>query len=236
MTEKPIMIITGVADEIGNEIAYYYVQDYHIISCGEHSCDLLEKYGYDYTYNHYKTDITDETQVKNFFHQLGEDFSNRTPRVLINCFEVNLVTNFFLTSAESAIDVMKKNYISSFNMNKEFARIANDSARIINFSATSVALSLEGNTAYACSKSAVEQLTKNLAKEISPKTVNCIGLSPIETKGMKKIDERWINNILDRQAIRRFGTFKDIINIIDFLIKPESGFITGQVIEMGGLS
>ena len=33
----------------------------------------------------------------------------------------------------------------------------------------------------------------------------------------------------------RFGKFEDIVNVIDFFIKPESNFITGQVIYLGGV-
>jgi 3-oxoacyl-[acyl-carrier protein] reductase len=37
------------------------------------------------------------------------------------------------------------------------------------------------------------------------------------------------------QAIRRWGEFSDISNVVDFLIRPESSFITGQVIYLGGI-
>ncbi len=33
----------------------------------------------------------------------------------------------------------------------------------------------------------------------------------------------------------RFGEFKDISNVIDFLIRPESDFVTGQVLYLGGV-
>ena len=41
--------------------------------------------------------------------------------------------------------------------------------------------------------------------------------------------------LLHRQAINRFGTFEDISNVIDFFFKPESNFITGQTIYLGGV-
>jgi 3-oxoacyl-[acyl-carrier protein] reductase len=39
--------------------------------------------------------------------------------------------------------------------------------------------------------------------------------------------------LLARQAIRRFGEMRDISNVIDYL-RPESDFITGQVLYLGG--
>ena len=42
--------------------------------------------------------------------------------------------------------------------------------------------------------------------------------------------------LLSRQAIPRFGKVTDVINVVDFFIRPESDFITGQVIYLGGVS
>ena len=42
--------------------------------------------------------------------------------------------------------------------------------------------------------------------------------------------------LLARQAIRRFGSIKDVINVVDFFLRPESDFITGQVIYLGGVN
>ena len=38
-----------------------------------------------------------------------------------------------------------------------------------------------------------------------------------------------------RQAIQRLGTFEDVSNVIDFFIRAESNFITGQTIFLGGI-
>ena len=44
-----------------------------------------------------------------------------------------------------------------------------------------------------------------------------------------------IDRLLEQQAVHRFGEFADITNVIDFFIRPESDFITGQVIYLGGI-
>jgi 3-oxoacyl-[acyl-carrier protein] reductase len=41
--------------------------------------------------------------------------------------------------------------------------------------------------------------------------------------------------LLARQAVRRFGEFRDISNVINFMIRPESDFVTGQVLFLGGV-
>jgi len=41
---------------------------------------------------------------------------------------------------------------------------------------------------------------------------------------------------LERQAIRRLGEFRDVANVTDFYLRPESDFITGQVLYLGGVT
>ena len=66
-------------------------------------------------------------------------------------------------------------------------------------------------------------------------TLNAIGPTPIRTDLIAKVPEEKLNKILERQAIHRFGEIKDILNVINFYLNPESDFITGQVIYLGGI-
>ena len=45
-----------------------------------------------------------------------------------------------------------------------------------------------------------------------------------------------IQKIIDSLAIRRLGRFEDVANVIDFFVRPESDYVTGQVIYLGGVS
>ena len=110
--------------------------------------------------------------------------------------------------------------------------------RIINFSTVAVPFNLDGELAYVASKSAVEAFTKILAKELAPFniTVNAVGPTPVKTFLTAKVPQDKIRNLLDRQAIKRFGEFDDIGNVIDFYINKSSDFITGQIIYLGGVN
>ena len=57
----------------------------------------------------------------------------------------------------------------------------------------------------------------------------------MKTDLIKSVPEEKIEKLIERQAIHRYGEYGDIINVIDFFIKPESDFITGQVIYLGGV-
>ena len=113
----------------------------------------------------------------------------------------------------------------------------NKFGRIINFSTVAVPLNLEGEAIYAASKAAVASLTKILAKEFASFgiTVNAIGPTPIKTDLIKSVPDEKIKKLINAQAIKRFGSFQDTVNVIDFFINEKSDFITGQIIYLGGI-
>ena len=44
-----------------------------------------------------------------------------------------------------------------------------------------------------------------------------------------------VKEILEKQTIKRFGSFDDVLNVIEFFLNDKSTFITGQTIYLGGL-
>ena len=109
--------------------------------------------------------------------------------------------------------------------------------RIINFSTVAVPLNLEGELVYASSKSAIEKMTKILAKELSTYniTVNAVGPTPIKTDLTRTVPKQKLDELINMQAIKRFGEMDDVVNVIDFFIDERSDFITGQIVYLGGL-
>ena len=45
-----------------------------------------------------------------------------------------------------------------------------------------------------------------------------------------------MNRLMTKLAVKRMGEFSDVANVVDFFIRPESDFVTGQVIYLGGVS
>jgi 3-oxoacyl-[acyl-carrier protein] reductase len=109
--------------------------------------------------------------------------------------------------------------------------------RIVNFTTVATPLKLEGEAIYAASKAAVGSLTEVLARELAGFgiTVNSIGPTPIETDLIRSVPKDRMDRLVARQAIPRMGTFDDVANVCDFYLKPESDFITGQNLFLGGV-
>ncbi|MNX97353.1 3-oxoacyl-[acyl-carrier-protein] reductase FabG [compost metagenome] len=135
--------------------------------------------------------------------------------------------------------MMDTNFMGTFLMCREAAKLMQlrREGRIINFATVAYPLKLEGEAVYAASKAAVVSLTEVLAREFADYgiTVNAVGPTPIHTDLIRSVPEEKLMRLIDRQAIKRFGEPADVANVIDFYMRPESAFVTGQVIYLGGV-
>jgi 3-oxoacyl-[acyl-carrier protein] reductase len=130
--------------------------------------------------------------------------------------------------------------VGTFLLCREAAKLLRSvpHARIVNFTTVAVPLRLEGEAIYAASKAAVEMLTRVLARELAPLGITCnaVGPTPIETDLIRGVPRAKIDKLVASQPIPRLGQPADIANVVDFFLRPESDFITGQVIYLGGVS
>ena len=144
-----------------------------------------------------------------------------------------------LTPMSSATKILQTNVLGTFLLCREAAKLMKKRkyGRIVNFATVATPLKLEGEALYAASKAAVVSLTEILARELAEYqiTVNAIGPTPIQTDLIKAVPKPKMDDLLNRQAIKRFGHFQDVSNVIDFYIQPKSDFVTGQVLYLGGV-
>jgi 3-oxoacyl-[acyl-carrier protein] reductase len=234
INENKIILITGTRKGIGRFLSENYLAKENIvIGCSRSATDLQH-----FNYRHFEVDVTNEAEVKKMFRQVYREFGRLD--VLINNAGIASMNHSLLTTINTAQKIFETNVIGTFLFCREAAKLMMKSknGRIINFSTVAVPLRLEGEAIYAASKAAVNSLTQVLAIEFSSFgiTVNAIGPTPIQTDLIKNIPEEKIDSLLSRIPLKRLGTFEDLINVADFFIKPESNFITGQIIYMGGVS
>jgi 3-oxoacyl-[acyl-carrier protein] reductase len=121
-------------------------------------------------------------------------------------------------------------------MMEEFARrnIARKTAwgRIINIS-TDGAYAHASNVSYGASKFAVESYSRAAAHELGPFgiTINVISPGAVQTGWMTKEMEK---SIAECYPMRRIGRPEDIANAVIFFASEQAGWITGQVLHVGG--
>lgn len=233
MSEKPVVVITGTRTGIGKFLAEYYVKKgFYVIGCSRKQVDFELK-----NYQHFYLDISDEPAVKKMYNQVRKTYGRLD--VLINNAGIASMNHALLTTIDTVNKVFNTNVVGTFLSCREAAKLMqmNKFGRIINFTTVATPLRLEGEAVYASSKAAVVSITQILARELADMgiTVNAIGPVPVKTDLIRAVPREKIESLINRQAIRRYGEFKDIVNVIDFFLKKESNFITGQVIYLGGI-
>ncbi|WP_026886998.1 SDR family oxidoreductase [Clostridium beijerinckii] len=142
-------------------------------------------------------------------------------------------------------DVTEEEFDKLFNINVKGTYFAcqqamkhmENNGRIINFSTSVVESMFPTYSVYAATKGAVEQITRQLAKEFGPKkiTINAVAPGPINTElfNVGKTYEQ-IEAIKQMNSFGRIGEPDDIANAIEFLVSDKAQWITGQTIRING--
>jgi 3-oxoacyl-[acyl-carrier protein] reductase len=145
----------------------------------------------------------------------------------------------FLTPIDTARKILDTNVIGTFIFSRESSKLMkkNQFGRIINFSTFAVPFKLEGEAIYAASKAAIITLTEILAREYTDFgiTVNAVAPPAVQTDLIRGVPKEKMQNLLQRQAIHRYGNPEEVCNVIDFFVKPESKMVTGQIVYLGGV-
>jgi 3-oxoacyl-[acyl-carrier protein] reductase len=115
-----------------------------------------------------------------------------------------------------------------------------EKASIVLFSTVAVQTGLPFHASISGAKGAIEGLTRSLAAEFSPDIrVNCLALSLTDTPlaaSLLSSDEKRKASA-DRHPLKRIGDPAEVAKAARFLLGNDSGFITGQVLQVdGGLS
>lgn len=112
-----------------------------------------------------------------------------------------------------------------------------NNGRIVNISTAGTRQMFPALSIYTSTKGAVEQLTRQLAKEFGPKqiTINAVAPGPVNTEHFKdrKTGEQ-IESMKKMNAFGRIGESEDIANVIEFLVSDKSQWVTGQTLHVNG--
>ena len=227
------IVITGTRKGIGQALAQHYVSEgWRVAGCSRGEASIKHV-----NYRHFELDVSDENAVVEMARTLHSDYGQ--VEALLNNAGIASMNHALLTPASTVNRILQTNVLGTFLFCREMAKLMRrtKTGRIVNFTTVAHPLNLEGEAIYAASKAAVESLTRILARELAKLriTVNAIGPTPIETDLIRGVPQAKMDALIARQAIQRLGEVRDVINAVDFYLREESNFITGQVLYLGGV-
>jgi len=234
-SETPVMIVTGTSRGIGLGIARHFLgKEYIIEGCSRGAAAFDAS-----AYTHTVVDVRDEDQVVAWIRSIDRRHQ-RIDVVVNNAGSAPAATPALMTSGAVLEDVLRTNAIGSYLVTREAARgmVARRFGRIINVSSMAVGLHEEGTAAYAASKSAIVEFTRIMAKEWAASGVTCNVIAPsmFSTQAVEALGEAVIARALQKLTVKRVVTMEEVCHVLEFLIHPLGGIITGQVIAMGLIS
>lgn len=234
MNSSRNILVTGTSRGLGKALAEHFLaRGNRIIGCARSEATIHHE-----RYLHFCVDIASPAAIADFFFAVRKEITHLD--ALINNAGIAKMNAFALTPIESLQKILDVNVSGTFLCCQKALGLLRKarSPRIINMSTVAVPLLLEGEAAYAAAKSAVETLTKIIAKEIAGFGITCnaIGPSPIATDLIKGVGPDKIARLIEQQAIKKMATVDDVLHLVEFLMDPKSSMITGQIIYLGGIS
>ena len=228
-----VLLVSGSSKGIGKYLVEYYLaKGYLVAGCSRGNSSFQHQ-----NYHHFAVNVSDESSVKEMFAEIHRNYGRLD--VLVNNAGIASMNHILLTPVETARNILETNFIGTFLLCREAAKLMRKRkfGRIVNLASVAVPLKLEGEAVYAASKAAILSFTQIAAKELASFgiTVNAVGPTPIHTDLIKAVPEEKIEKLIRLQTIPRLGKLEDVANVIDFFIRPESDFITGQAIFLGGV-
>ncbi len=233
--------VTGGSRGIGSAIALALGKNFHVVVGFANSEDkandvvkeIVDAGGSASTV---QIDISNAESVDNAFTTVEKEYNSVD--VLIN--NAGVTQDNILPRMKEAewLEVIQTNLTGSFYTSQRAIKLMmkNKWGRIVFISSVVGLSGNQGQANYAASKAGLIGLAKSISKEMGSRNITSNVVAPgyIETDMTSFLDDKNKENIIERLSIKRIGKPEDISNIVSFLCKDESEYITGQVIPVDG--
>jgi 3-oxoacyl-[acyl-carrier protein] reductase len=183
----------------------------------------------------FAADIADEAAVSALFDAVDDHFGHLD--VVVHTAGINRPAVLIDLDLADFDAIHRVNVRGTFVVNQQAARRVRAQGSIVNVSTSMVRFAPPGLSAYAASKSAVDTLTRILAKELRGRdiTVNAVAPGPTATAAFlasTSAEER--EQLAALPPLGRLGRPEDVAGVVSFLVGPTGRWVNGQVVYANG--
>ena len=234
-------VITGATKGLGKQIALELAKDgFEIVinyrTENDSLAQMVEEINKTTKAYTFKADISNFDEAK----ALIDFAASETGKIDLLVNNAGITNDKLLVrmSEEDFSKVIDINLKGTFNCIRHASRLMMKQkfGRIVNISSVIGLIGNVGQANYAASKAGVIGLTKSAARKMAPYsvTVNAIAPGFIKSDMTDKLTDEIKDNIKSSIPMRKIGEPKDVANLVKFLANDETGYITGQVINVDG--
>ena len=184
----------------------------------------------------FQADVSDPAACESLIAQVTERFGRLD--ILVNNAGVTRDSLLMTAKAEDFDKVLDTNLKGAYFCMKAAAKVMMRQryGRIVNLSSVVGLRGNPGQTGYAASKAGILGLTKAAAKELASRniTVNAVAPGFIETDMTAVLPEKAKTAMLATIPMAAPGQPEDVARAAAFFARPESAYITGQVLCVDG--
>lgn len=181
-----------------------------------------------------QADISNVADVRRLYADIKQQFGRLD--IVVNNAGILPPTVPVAQETEQTFDavfgLLKGTYFSM----QEAARLVADGGRIINISSSTTRSWSPGYSIYAGSKSAIEQFTRSLSRELGPRgiTVNAVIPGLTDTDMISEYPPAVREAVARQTTLGRLGQPGDIADVVAFMASDDARWITGQLIVTNG--
>jgi 3-oxoacyl-[acyl-carrier protein] reductase len=182
-----------------------------------------------------QADVSDADRFEQLFDEAEAAYGGSD--VLVNNAGVMMLSTIAEATDEHFDQQVAVNLHGAFNGMREAGKRLRPGGRIISISSSIVGLYLPTFGIYAATKSAIEAMTRILAKELRGKsiTVNAVAPGPVEIDALLNGQSPEVSEQLNQLELsKRLSEVEDIASVVSFLAGSQGGWINGQVLRADG--
>ena len=232
--EGKVAIITGAAKGLGGEMAQLFAKEGAKVIAADMSPLSYEAQNVEY----FALNVTDPAACEALFNHAKDTYGRID--ILVNNAGITKDALTRKMTEEMWDVVLDVNLKGVFNLTRHVGPYmqAQGSGSIINISSVVGVFGNIGQANYAATKAGLIGLTKTWAKEFAMKggnvRVNAIAPGYTMTDILKTVPQEMLDKFAAMTMLGRLGQPHEIASAALFLGSDESGYITGQVLQVDG--
>lgn len=241
MFENKVVLITGGSRGIGAALVDIFAEHGATVAFTYQSSTVLansieQKWTEKAKVKAYQADASLLAESEKVVEQVLNDFESID--ILVNNAGITKDNLLLRMSEQQWDEVINTNLKSVFNYSKSVLKtmVKARSGCIINITSYVGISGNAGQINYAASKAGIIGFTKSLAKEMGVRNIRCNAVAPgfIQTEMTENISSEVKEKYLSEIPLKRFGTAKEVADLVLFLSSENAAYINGQVISICG--